>query len=125
MYGWTGSTPSSSSMESTLMTGDYLFVGKLAYGPKLPERPLSIPFVHNTIFGKKSYSDLIKRDYRRLAGFGDVRRGDIVVFNFPHGDTVLAKLPADDYYTHVRFNGQGGQLCEEMCGSRRRYPRGA
>ena len=96
----------SSSMESTLMTGDYLFVGKLAYGPKLPERPLSIPFVHNTIFGKKSYSDLIKRDYRRLAGFGDVERGDIVVFNFPHGDTVLAKLPADDYYTHVRFNGR-------------------
>ena len=69
----------SSSMESTLMTGDYLFVGKLAYGPKLPERPLSIPFVHNTIFGKKSYSDLIKRDYRRLAGFGHVERGDIVV----------------------------------------------
>ena len=96
----------SSSMESTLMTGDYLFVGKLAYGPKLPERPLSIPFVHNTIFGKKSYSDLIKRDYRRLAGFGDVERGDIVVFNFPHGDTVLSKLPADDYYTHVRFNGR-------------------
>ena len=88
------------------MTGDYLFVGKLAYGPKLPERPLSIPFVHNTIFGKKSYSDLIKRDYRRLAGFGDVERGDIVVFNFPHGDTVLSKLPADDYYTHVRFNGR-------------------
>ena len=96
----------SSSMESTLMTGDYLFVGKLAYGPKLPERPLSIPFVHNTIFGKKSYSDLIKRDYRRLAGFGHVKRGDIVVFNFPHGDTVLSKLPADDYYTHVRFNGR-------------------
>ena len=72
----------SSSMESTLMTGDYLFVGKLAYGPKLPERPLSIPFVHNTIFGKKSYSDLIKRDYRRLAGFGHVERGDIVVLRF-------------------------------------------
>lgn len=96
----------SSSMESTLMTGDYLFVSKLAYGPKLPERPLSIPFVHNTIFGRKSYSDLIKRDYRRLAGFGHVGRGDVVVFNFPHGDTVLTRLPADDYYTHVRFNGR-------------------
>ena len=104
----------SSSMESTLMTGDYLFVGKLAYGPKLPERPLSIPFVHNTISGKKSYSDLIKRDYRRLAGFGHVERGDIVVFNFPHGDTVLSKLPADDYYTHVRFNGK--KYTEEMFG---------
>ncbi len=95
-----------SSMENTLMTGDRLFVGKLAYGPKLPERPLSIPFVHNTIFGGKSYSDLIKCDYRRLAGFGDVERGDVVVFNFPHGDTVLSKAPIDDYYTHVRFNGR-------------------
>ncbi|HIZ85568.1 MAG TPA: signal peptidase I [Candidatus Coprenecus stercoravium] len=104
----------SSSMESTLMTGDYLFVGKLAYGPKLPERPLSIPFVHNTIFGKKSYSDLIKKDYRRLAGFTHVKRGDIVVFNFPHGDTVLSKLPMDDYYTLVRFNGR--EYTERMYG---------
>ena len=104
----------SSSMESTLMTGDYLFVGKLAYGPKLPERPLSIPFVHNTIFGRKSYSDLIKNDYKRLAGFGHVERGDIVVFNFPHGDTVLSKRPVDDYYTHVRFNGR--EYTEKMYG---------
>lgn len=104
----------SSSMESTLMTGDYLFVGKLAYGPKLPERPLSIPFVHNTIFGKKSYSDLIKNDYRRLRGFGHVKRGDIVVFNFPHGDTVMSKRPVDDYYTYVRFNGK--EYTERMFG---------
>lgn len=104
----------SSSMESSLMTGDYLFVSKLAYGPKLPSRPLSIPFVHNTIFGKKSYSDLIKRPYKRLAGFGDVERGDIVVFNFPHGDTVLAAAPAEDYYTHVRFNGK--EYTEKMFG---------
>lgn len=96
----------SSSMESTLMTGDYLFVSKLAYGPKLPSRPLSLPFVHNTVFGRKSYSDLIKRPYKRLAGFGDVERGDKVVFNFPHGDTVLLGAPGDDYYTHVRFNGK-------------------
>ena len=104
----------SSSMESTLMTGDYLFVGKLAYGPKLPERPLSMPFVHNTIFGRKSYSDFIRCDYRRLAGFGDVERGDIVVFNFPHGDTVMSKLPTDDYYTFVRFNGK--EYTERMFG---------
>lgn len=95
-----------SSMENTLMTGDYLFVSKLAYGPKVPQRPLSLPFVHNTIFGKKSYSDLIKVDYRRMAGFSDVERNDIVVFGFPHGDTVLQKLPTDDYYTHIRFNGR-------------------
>lgn len=95
-----------SSMENSLMTGDYLFVSKLAYGPKVPQRPLSLPFVHNTIFGVKSYSDLIKVDYRRMAGFSDVERNDIVVFGFPHGDTVLKQLPTDDYYTHVRFNGR-------------------
>ena len=95
-----------SSMENSLMTGDYLFVSKLAYGPKVPQRPLSLPFVHNTIFGVKSYSDLIKVDYRRMAGFSDVKRDDIVVFGFPHGDTVLKQLPTDDYYTHVRFNGR-------------------
>lgn len=97
-----------SSMENTLMTGDYLFVGKVAYGPKVAERPLSFPFVHNTmpIFGGKSYSDLIKIPYRRLAGFSHVKRDDRVVFGFPHGDTVLTKAPIDDYYTHVRMEGK-------------------
>lgn len=96
-----------SSMEKSLMTGDYLFVGKLAYGPKVAERPLSIPFVHNALpNGNKSYSDLIKIDYRRLAGFSEVKRGDKVVFGFPHGDTVLRQCPTDDYYTHVRIEGR-------------------
>lgn len=96
-----------SSMEKSLMTGDYLFVGKLAYGPKVAERPLSLPFVHNSLpNGSKSYSDLIKIDYRRLAGFSEVKRDDKVVFGFPHGDTVLRQCPTDDYYTHVRLNGR-------------------
>ena len=95
-----------SSMERSLMTGDYLFVSKLSYGPKLPERPLSIPFTHNVIMGKKSYSDILKFDYRRIAGFSNVKNGDIVVFNWPHGDTVLTRVPTDDYYTHVRMNGR-------------------
>ena len=104
-----------SSMEKTLMTGDYLFVGKLAYGPKVAERPLSIPFVHNALpNGSKSYSDLIKIDYRRLAGFSEVKRDDNVVFGFPHGDTVLSKCPTDDYYTHVRLNGK--EYTEKMYG---------
>jgi len=98
----------SSSMESSLMTGDYLFVSKVAYGPKMPERPLSIPFMHNVIPGtlKKSYSDAIKFDYNRLKGLKDVQRDDYVVFAFPHGDTVLTKAPTDDYYTHVRFTSR-------------------
>ena len=96
----------SSSMESTLYTGDHLFVSKLTYGPRVPQTPLTIPFTHNVIFGKESYSTLIQNDYRRLKGLREVRRGDIVVFGFPNGDTVLTKAPADDYYSWVRTSGR-------------------
>ena len=98
----------SSSMESSLLTGDYLFVSKTAYGPKLPQTPLSVPFVHNTmpISGKESYSTALQFKYRRIKGFGHVRRNDYVVFSFPNGDTVLTKAPGEDYYTHVRMSSR-------------------
>ena len=96
----------SSSMESSLYTGDHLFVSKLAYGPKLPQTPLTIPFTHNVIAGKESYSTLIQNDYKRLKGFGEVKTGDYVVFGFPHGDTVLVRDPASDYYMYVRTYGR-------------------
>ncbi len=96
----------SSSMESTLYTGDHLFVSKLTYGPRVPQTPLTIPFTHNVIFGKESYSTLIQNDYRRLKGFREVRRGDCVVFGFPNGDTVLRKAPAEDYYALCRMMGR-------------------
>ena len=98
----------SSSMERSLLTGDYLFVGKTAYGPKLPQTPLSVPFVHNTMpgSGKESYSTALQYGYKRLKGFGSVQRDDYVVFSFPHGDTVLTKAPAEDYYTHVRMTSR-------------------
>ena len=96
----------SSSMESSLYTGDHLFVSKLTYGPRIPETPLTIPFTHNVIFGKESYSTLIRNDYRRLKGLREVRRGDYVVFGFPNGDTVLSKAPAEDYYAACRTIGR-------------------
>ena len=96
----------SSSMERTLYTGDHLFVSKLTYGPRLPQTPLTIPFTHNTFFGKESYSTLIQSRYRRLKGFRQVRRGDIVVFGFPNGDTVLRRAPAEDYHALVRILGK-------------------
>jgi len=97
-----------SSMERTLMTGDYLFVSKLSYGPKVSQTPLSFPLVHNVlpVTGGESYLTWIQNPYRRLKGLSKVKRDDIVVFNFPHGDTVLKAIPTDDYYTRVRIHGR-------------------
>ncbi len=97
----------SSSMESSLYTGDHLFVSKLAYGPRVPQTPLTVPFTHNVLpSGKESYSTLIQNDYRRLKGFGHVKRGDYVVFGFPNGDTVLTRAPGEDYYMAIRTSGR-------------------
>ena len=80
------------SMEKTLLVNDFLFVSKLSYGPRLPNTPLAIPFIHHTIPGTsaRSYSELIKIPYRRWFAT-PVQRYDVVVFNFPDGDTVINK----------------------------------
>lgn len=89
------------SMESTLLAGDYILVNKVTYGPRVPMTPLSFPFVHNTMplnDTKPSFSEAWTRSYRRLAGTGQVERGDVVVFNYPEGDTVVLEYPAISYY---------------------------
>ncbi|MCD8033280.1 MAG: signal peptidase I [Alistipes sp.] len=94
-----------SSMERSLLVGDYLYVSKVAYGPQMPNTPLSFPFVHHTMpFSqtKKSFSEAIKWPYHRLKGLKPIRRNDVVVFNFPAGDTVLLEDPAVTYYDVVR-----------------------
>ena len=80
------------SMEKTLLVNDFLFVSKLSYGPRLPNTPLAIPFIHHTIPGTtaRSYSELIRIPYRRWFA-SPVNRYDVVVFNFPDGDTVINK----------------------------------
>ena len=97
-----------SSMEKSMLVGDYLFVSKTAYGPKTPNTPLSFPFVHNTmpIIGGKSYSEAIQRPYHRMAGFGKVKNNDVVVFHFPEGDTVALGMPSQSYYQLIRAYGR-------------------
>lgn len=82
----------SESMEKTLLVSDFLFVNKLSYGPRLPMTPLSFPFVHNTMpFSETtpSYLKWIQLPYRRLPGFTEINRNDVVVFNVPAADTII------------------------------------
>ena len=95
----------SSSMEKSLLVGDYLYVSKVTYGPQMPNTPVAFPFVHHTMpFSqtKKSFSEAIKLPYKRLKGLRQMERNDVVVFNFPAGDTVLVENQAVTYYDVLR-----------------------
>ncbi|WP_295937507.1 signal peptidase I [uncultured Alistipes sp.] len=94
-----------SSMEKSLLIGDYLYVSKVTYGPQMPNTPLSFPFVHHTMpFSKtkKSFSEAVKWPYHRLKGLRSIKHNDVVVFNFPAGDTVLLENQAVTYYDVLR-----------------------
>ncbi|ALO17100.1 Signal peptidase I [Salinivirga cyanobacteriivorans] len=94
-----------SSMEKTMRVGDYLFVSKFHYGPRKPMTPLSFPFVHHTMplsSKTKSYLDWVQWDYERMPGLQEVERNDIVVFNFPEGDTVIVEHQNQSYYQILR-----------------------
>ncbi len=98
-----------SSMEKSLLVGDYLFVSKVSYGPKMPNTPIAFPFAHHTLpltKNTKSYVEWVKWDYKRLAGLGDIERNDITVFNFPEGDTVVLQHPDQSYYALKRQLGR-------------------
>ncbi|MBR3831609.1 MAG: signal peptidase I [Muribaculaceae bacterium] len=97
-----------SSLEKTLLTGDYLWVNKMVYGPRVPMTPVHFPLVHNTLpfINTKSYLDSPSLEYRRLKGLRNVELGDIVVFNFPAGDTVPLMVQNPDYYTLVKMVGR-------------------
>jgi signal peptidase I len=108
-------------MEKTLLINDFLFVNKMSYGPRIPQTPISFPFVHNTMpFSKTapSYSTVVQLSYQRLPGSRFVQRNDVVVFNFPAGDTII-NLPefgsAQPYYDVLRdrFNGDREALMAE------------
>ncbi len=92
----------SSSLEKSLLTGDYLFVSKVSYGPRIPQTPLTMPLTQHTLplFDCKSYIEWPQWDYRRVKGLGKVELNDIVVFNYPAGDTICtnSRYQAADYY---------------------------
>ncbi len=119
----------SSSLEKTLLTGDFLWVNKMVYGPRVPQTPLHFPLAQNTlpIVNCKSYIEWPQFDYHRLKGIRDIRRGDIVVFNVPSGDTVAVNCPNPDYYTlcyeagmHV-MGGHSGATLEQIKQAGREY----
>lgn len=92
------------SMEKSLLIGDHLAVSKVAFGPRLPNTPIAFPFTQHTIplIKTKSWSNLIKAPYRRLKGFSEVKNDDIVVFNFPAGDTVVLENQITAYDEIIR-----------------------
>jgi len=94
-----------SSMESSLMIGDFLSVSKIAYGVRVPQTPVAVPFIHNKLPGTqaaKSYSEIIKLPYMRSKALKPVKNNDVVVFNYPDGDTVVVERQAESYYAIVR-----------------------
>ncbi len=99
------------SMESTMLVGDHLYVSKMSYGPRVPNTPIAFPFTQNRlpIVNKESYLTWIQLPHKRLAGFGKVKRNDIVVFNFPAGDTVVVEQSARSYYSIVREYAMGAK----------------
>ena len=107
----------SSSLEKSLLTGDYLFVSKVSYGPRIPQTPLTMPLTQHTlpIINTKSYIEFPHWDYRRVKGLGNVKLNDIVVFNYPAGDTICTELPYQtEYYSMVY--GFGQQIFEQNNG---------
>jgi signal peptidase I len=95
------------SMERSLLIGDFLFVSKVNYGPRVPMTPVAFPFAHHTmpLTGTKAYWDGVQWKYRRLPGLSEIKRNDVVVFNYPQGDTVALEIQDVDYYKMVRSEG--------------------
>jgi signal peptidase I len=91
----------SASMEKSLLTGDYILVSKLSYGPRIPNTLLSLPFAHQHFpftENTKSYVDWIKIPYMRLFGPPHVKHNDIIVFNYPMED----EYPVDQRVYYIK-----------------------
>lgn len=89
-----------SSMERSLLVGDFLFVSKVNYGSRVPQTPISFPFAHSKmpLLGTKSYLDWVELPYNRFPGFETIERGDVVVFNYPRD----LKKPVDKRTNYIK-----------------------
>jgi signal peptidase I len=99
------------SMERSLLVGDFLFVSKVNYGARTPMTPIAFPFAHHTmpLIGTKAYWDGIKLPYYRLPGLSDVKRGDVVVFNYPMDADSPLYRPVDKRENFIkRCQGEPG-----------------
>ena len=109
IYSFEPFTIPTGSMEGSMLVGDYLFVNKLSYGPKVPQTPFTLPFVHNALPGSltPSFTSWFSLPYMRLPGIREVERYDAVVFSFPPGDSVFVdpNLVGHDYYGLLRREG--------------------
>lgn len=110
-----------SSMEKSLLIGDYLFVSKVHYGPRTPLTPLQVPLTHrfwwftadaNGYGGKESYLDWVQLPAYRLPGFTEVKQGDVVVFNFPGDKDVPVDLRTNYIKRCVGLPGQKFEIDE-------------
>ena len=108
----------SSSLEKSLLTGDYLFVSKVSYGPRIPQTPLTMPLTQHTlpVINTNSYISWPHWDYRRVKGLGHVELNDIVVFNYPAGDSILTEERYSTQYYSMVY-GFGANLYEQKYGA--------
>lgn len=120
IYFFQNYTIPSSSLEKSLLVGDYLFVSKMSYGPRKPQTPLSMPLTQHTmpLVGCKSYIEWPQWDYERVPG-GRVQLNDIVVFNYPAGDTVTVNPEYQNMDFYAIAYGIGGQQYMQLHGG---YP---
>lgn len=105
----------SSSLEKSLLVGDYLFVSKMSYGPRVPQTPLHMPLCQHTLpWGGKSYVEWPKWEYKRVTP-KPVALNDIVVFNYPAGDTIVTNPSFQTEYYALCY-GLGSQLYQQTYG---------
>jgi len=115
IYFFQNYTIPSSSLEKSLLVGDYLLVSKMSYGPRVPQTPLHMPLCQHTLpFGGKSYLEWIQWDYKRVSP-KPVTLNDIVVFNYPAGDTIVSNIKYQTEYYALCY-GIGAQLYQQKAG---------